>query len=130
MLSGLLLALDLRENGSWMTLIQFGEELNLYEIEFLAHDYLLPGGCPALVEGRAENDASGSWCVRMVRVGAAGCCPALVEGRAEFFWCARFCPCVRAAAAESPWCVLIWCAGCASQNAALPSRRAGQCFQK
>ncbi|QHO46482.1 uncharacterized protein DS421_6g187820 [Arachis hypogaea] len=63
MLSGLLLALDLRENGSWMVLIQFGEELNLYEIELLAHDYLLPGGCPALVEGRAENGACGCWCL-------------------------------------------------------------------
>ncbi|QHO38458.1 uncharacterized protein DS421_4g120570 [Arachis hypogaea] len=35
-------------------------------------------------------------CVHVGACGAAGCCPALVEGRAEFFWCARFCPCVRA----------------------------------
>ena len=47
------------EKWVWLALIQFGEELNLNEILVEFWPMLLPGGCPALVEGRAENGVCG-----------------------------------------------------------------------
>ena len=73
-----------------------------------------------------------AWCVRgagVVRSWCAGCCPALAEGRAEKFgapdWCLGALLVLPNVALVRQICVLAM----PQQNAALPSRRAGQCFQ-
>ncbi|QHO57944.1 uncharacterized protein DS421_3g86620 [Arachis hypogaea] len=59
----------------------------------------------------------------------AGCCPALTEGRAELFGAPDLMPVRAAGAAEPSLGAPEWCTCVHHQNAALPSRRAGQCFQ-
>ncbi|QHO42336.1 uncharacterized protein DS421_5g153280 [Arachis hypogaea] len=71
-----------------------------------------------------------NWCARNFPW-CMGCCPALAEGRAEKYGAARIeLRCTLVLPGEN-WCARFVCGApdlCTNPNAALPSRRAGQCF--